>query len=83
MVADVRISTLIPRKMARYLELFELHVPPVMRRHGLELMGYHVSHVGPLSQVVPVGLRQPRSGASVRAREADLARECKRTRSCA
>ena len=52
MIADVRTYTLVPRKMARYLELFETHGLPVMRRHGLELMGYYVSHIGPLNQAV-------------------------------
>ena len=40
MIVDVRTYTLVPRKMARYLELFESHALPVMLRHGLELMGY-------------------------------------------
>ncbi len=52
MIVDVRTYTLIPRKMAKYLELFETHALPVMQRHGLELMGYYVSHIGPLNQVV-------------------------------
>jgi hypothetical protein len=39
MVVDVRTYTLIPRKLAKYLELFENHALPVMKRHGLELMG--------------------------------------------
>ena len=52
MIVDVRTYTLVPRKMAKYLELFEAHALPVMQRHGLELMGYYVSHIGPLNQVV-------------------------------
>ena len=52
MVVDVRTYTLIPRKLTRYLEIFEQHALPVMRRHGLELMGYYVSHIGPLNQIV-------------------------------
>jgi hypothetical protein len=54
MIVDVRTYTLIPRKMATYLELFEKHALPVMKRHGLELMGYYVSHIGPLNQVVHI-----------------------------
>ena len=54
MIVDVRTYTLIPRKMATYLELFEKHALPVMKRHGLELMGYYVSHFGPLNQVVHI-----------------------------
>ena len=52
MIVDVRTYTLIPRKMAKYLELFEKHALPVMQRHGLELAGYYVSQIGPLNQVV-------------------------------
>ena len=52
MIVDVRTYTLVPRKMAAYLELFEKHALPVMRRHSLELIGYYVSHIGPLNQVV-------------------------------
>jgi hypothetical protein len=54
MIVDVRTYTLIPRKMARYLELFEKHALPVMQRHGLELAGYYVSSIGPLNQVVHI-----------------------------
>ena len=52
MIVDVRTYTLIPRKQARYLELFEKHGLPVMRRHGLELVGYYVSQIGRLNQIV-------------------------------
>jgi hypothetical protein len=52
MIIDVRTYTLVPRKMASYLGLFERHALPVTTRHGLELMGYYVSHIGPLNQVV-------------------------------
>jgi hypothetical protein len=52
MIVDIRTYTLIPRKTAKYLELFEKHALPVMKRHDLELMGYYVSHIGPLNQVV-------------------------------
>ena len=52
MIVDVRTYTLAPRKMTKYLELFERHALPVMQRHGLKLMGYYVSQIGPLNQVV-------------------------------
>ena len=52
MIVDVRTYTLIPRKLATYLDLFEKHALPVMQRHGLELLGYYASHIGPLNQVV-------------------------------
>ena len=54
MIVDVRTYTLIPRKLAKYVELFEKHALPVMKRHGLELMGYYASHIGPLNQVVHI-----------------------------
>jgi len=54
MIVDVRTYTLIPRKMKRYLELFEKHALPVMLRHGLELVGYYTSSIGPLNQVVHI-----------------------------
>ncbi len=52
MIVDVRTYTLIPRKSAKYIAIFEKHALPVMKRHGLELMGYYVSYIGPLNQVV-------------------------------
>jgi hypothetical protein len=52
MIVDVRIYTLIPRKQAKYLELFEKRALPVTKRHGLELMSYYVSYIGALNQVV-------------------------------
>jgi hypothetical protein len=48
----VRTYTLVPRKLSKYVELFERHGLPVMRRHGLELLGYYSSQIGPLNQVV-------------------------------
>ncbi len=52
MILDVRTYTVIPRKLPQYVALFEQHALPVMKRHGLELMGYYVSYIGPLNQVV-------------------------------
>ena len=52
MIVDVRTYTLIPRKLPHYVELFEKHALPVTKRHGLELLGYYVSQIGPLNQVV-------------------------------
>jgi len=54
MIVDVRTYTLVPRKLPRYVELFEQHALPVMKRHGLELLGYYVSQIGPLNQVVHI-----------------------------
>jgi hypothetical protein len=52
MIVDVRTYTMIPRKLPKYVEIFEKHGLPVMRRHGLELLGYYVSYIGALNQVV-------------------------------
>lgn len=52
MIVNIRTYTLVPRNMPKYLELFEDIALPVMRRHGLELMGYYTSVVGPQNQLV-------------------------------
>lgn len=52
MIVNIRTYTLLPRKMPTYLKLFEEYGLPAMQRHGLELMGYYTSVVGPQNQVV-------------------------------
>ena len=52
MIVDVRTYTLIPRKTPHYLEKFEKLALPVVKRHGLELMGFYTSQIGALNQVV-------------------------------
>jgi hypothetical protein len=52
MIVDIRTYTLVPRKLARYLGLFESLALPVMRRHSMALIGCYVSHIGPLNQLV-------------------------------
>lgn len=52
MIVDVRTYTLVPRKLAKYVELFQAHGLPVMQRHGLVLIGYYTSQIGALNQVV-------------------------------
>lgn len=52
MIVDVRTYTVIPRKLPQYVAFFESHALPVVKRHGLELMGFYVSYIGPLNQVV-------------------------------
>lgn len=54
MIVDVRTYTLVPRKMPAYLGLFESLALPVMKRHGLHLLGYYTSQIGPLNQVVHI-----------------------------
>ena len=52
MIVNIRTYTLVPRCMPKYLALFEEFALPVMRRHGLELLGYYTSVVGPQNQLV-------------------------------
>lgn len=52
MIVNIRTYTLVTRSMPRYLKLFEDKALPVMRRHGIELMGYYTSVIGPQNQVV-------------------------------
>lgn len=52
MIVNVRTYTLVPRMLPKYLKLFEEMALPAMQRHGLELMGYYTSVVGPQNQVV-------------------------------
>ena len=52
MIVDVRTYTLIPRKTPAFLEAFERMALPVVKRHGLELMGFYTSQIGALNQIV-------------------------------
>lgn len=52
MIVDVRTYNIVPRKMPRYLELFEAYALPVQLRHIGAPLGYFVTEIGPLHQVV-------------------------------
>jgi hypothetical protein len=52
MIVNVRTYTLVPRMMPKYLKLFEEIALPATQRHGMELMGYYTSVIGPQNQVV-------------------------------
>lgn len=52
MIVNIRTYTLIPRNLPKYLALFEELALPAMQRHGMQLMGYYTSVVGPQNQVV-------------------------------
>lgn len=52
MIVDVRTYTLPPRKMKAYIALFEQYGLPVQRKHLGDPIGYFVSEVGALNQVV-------------------------------
>jgi hypothetical protein len=51
-VIDLLIHTIRPRGMPEYLKLFEELALPVARRHLGEPLGYYVTQIGPLNQVV-------------------------------
>ena len=51
-VIDLRIYTIRSRSMPQYLKLFEELALPVARRHFGEPLGYYVTQIGPLNQVV-------------------------------
>jgi hypothetical protein len=51
-VIDLRIYTIRPRGMPQYLRLVEELALPVARRHFGEPLGYYVTQIGPLNQVV-------------------------------
>jgi len=75
MIVDVRTYTLIPRKLTTYVEIFEKHGLPVMKRHGLDLIGYYISCIGALNQVVQLWRYESLADMEIKraARDADPA----------
>jgi len=51
-VVDLRIYTIRPRGMPRYLKLFEELALPLALKYFGEPLGYYVTQIGPLNQVV-------------------------------
>jgi hypothetical protein len=51
-IIDLRIYTIRPRGMPEYLKLFEELALPVAQKHLGAPLGYYVSQIGPLNQVV-------------------------------
>ncbi|WP_085679658.1 MULTISPECIES: NIPSNAP family protein [unclassified Pseudomonas] len=51
-IVDHRIYTIRPRCMAAFLEAFEQLAMPILRRHLGAPLGFYVSSIGPLNQVV-------------------------------
>ncbi len=51
-VIDLRIYTIRPRGMSDYLKLFEELALPLALKHLGEPLGYYVTQIGPLNQVV-------------------------------
>ena len=51
-VVDLRIYTIRPRGMPQYLKLFEELALPLALKYFGEPLGYYVTQIGPLNQVV-------------------------------
>ncbi|MFZ5936756.1 NIPSNAP family protein [Pseudomonas sp. HS6-2] len=51
-IVDHRIYTIRPRCMAAFLEAFDQLAMPILRRHLGTPLGFYVSSIGPLNQVV-------------------------------
>jgi len=52
MIVDHRTYQLHPHKLRAWLELYERYGLPVQKRHLGRLIGFFVSEIGPLNQVV-------------------------------
>jgi NIPSNAP len=52
MLVDIRTYTVFPGLLKAYLEVYESHGLPVQRRHVGDPLGYFISEVGELNQVV-------------------------------
>ncbi|PLZ03230.1 NIPSNAP family protein [Burkholderia sp. WAC0059] len=52
MLVDLRRYTIVPGKLKAYLAVYEQYGLPVQRRHVGEPLGYFISEVGTLNQVV-------------------------------
>ena len=52
MLVDLRRYTIVPGQLKNYLAVYEAHGLPVQRRHVGEPLGYFISEVGTLNQVV-------------------------------
>ncbi|MDP6705324.1 MAG: NIPSNAP family protein [Alphaproteobacteria bacterium] len=52
MIVDHRTYTLKPNRVPRYLEIFEAEGLPIQRRHLGNLIGFFVTTIGPVNQVV-------------------------------
>ena len=54
MIVDHRTYTFHPLKMAAWLELYEKHALPVQQRYLGQLIGFFVTEIGTLNQVVHI-----------------------------
>ena len=54
MIIDLRTYTVAPGKVAAYLDLYEREGYPIHCRHQGEPLGYYLSEIGTLNQVVHI-----------------------------
>lgn len=52
MIFDLRTYTMVPGRLRAFLALYETEGLPVQRRHQPNLIGYFVTEIGTLNQVV-------------------------------
>jgi hypothetical protein len=52
MIVDLRTYTLVPGRLAAYLELYEKEGLPIQQKHLGKPLGYFVTEIGTLNQVV-------------------------------
>ena len=52
MLVDLRRYTIVPGQLKQYLAIYESHGLPVQRRHIGDPLGYFITEVGQLNQVV-------------------------------
>jgi hypothetical protein len=52
MIVDLRTYTMVPGRLRAYLKLYEAEGLPIQLRHQGRLIGYFVTEVGTLNQVV-------------------------------
>lgn len=51
-IVDHRIYNITPRCMPKFLEVFDQLAMPVLKKHLGEPLGFYISHIGTLNQVV-------------------------------
>jgi hypothetical protein len=54
MIYDVRTYDITPRMVADYVNVYKTHALPVAERYGMKLVGFFISRIGRLNQVVHI-----------------------------
>lgn len=52
MIVEMRTYTILPGRMAEFLNLYETQALALQKKYLGELLGFYVSEIGPLNQVV-------------------------------